>query len=298
MNSSAPGSPLWQLAFVSFAIVLILFEVLRGWRRGAARQFARLGALIAAYFAGYFGGGLLVPVVRPFLKLPDFAVAIVTGAVLAFIVYGAINALGTMFFRRTSQHDSIGVRLLCGLGGALLGIFFGAFFVWIVVVGIRSVGAVAGGKMQAQASSGSLSPGDVDERRKLFGESTQEPAPLVPALARLKSSLEMGVIGDGVKRTDIVPAQIYDALGKLGKIVSNPESAERFLSFPGARELAENPKIVALRNDPDISEAIMQGRYLDLLQNQKLIDAANDPDLRARLKIFDFRAALDYAIQK
>src|SRR5207245_10439385 len=49
------GSPLWQLVFVLFAFVLILFEVLRGWRRGLPRQVARLGALVAAYFAAYFG---------------------------------------------------------------------------------------------------------------------------------------------------------------------------------------------------------------------------------------------------
>src|SRR4029077_16838148 len=64
MNSqlqAAAGSPLWQLVFVSFAFLLILFEVLRGWRRGLPRQVARLAALIAAYFAAYFGGKFLAP---------------------------------------------------------------------------------------------------------------------------------------------------------------------------------------------------------------------------------------------
>jgi len=28
------GSPLWQAVFISFAVVLILFEVVRGWRLG------------------------------------------------------------------------------------------------------------------------------------------------------------------------------------------------------------------------------------------------------------------------
>ena len=28
------GSPLWQTIFISFALVLILFEVVRGWRLG------------------------------------------------------------------------------------------------------------------------------------------------------------------------------------------------------------------------------------------------------------------------
>lgn len=304
MNPQLPqtaGSALWQLIFLSFAVVLILFEILRGWRRGVARQLARLGALIAAYFAAFFGGRLFVPLVRPFLTMPDFALSILAGVVLALVVYGVINALGTVFFRRTNQHDSTIVRLGFGVGGAVLGFFFGAVFVWLVVVGIRSLGAIAEAKVRSEpAATGATGHAIhlVDERRKLFGESGEEPAPLIPSLARLKNSLETGSIGDVLQRADIVPAQTYAALGKIGAVVSNPEAAERLLSFPGTRELSEHPKIVALRNDPEISEKIEQGRYLELLQNEKLIEAANDPDLRARLSKFDLNAALDYALQK
>src|SRR5205807_1407346 len=45
----AAGSPVWQLVFVSIAVLLVLYEILRGWRRGGARQLTRLGALVAAY---------------------------------------------------------------------------------------------------------------------------------------------------------------------------------------------------------------------------------------------------------
>ena len=61
---SAAGSPVWQLVFVSFALVLVLVEALRGWGRGGARQVARLGALTAAYFAAFFGGNLVLPLAR------------------------------------------------------------------------------------------------------------------------------------------------------------------------------------------------------------------------------------------
>ncbi|HXX42962.1 MAG TPA: CvpA family protein [Chthoniobacterales bacterium] len=304
MNPQLPqtgGSAVWQLIFLSFALVLILFEILRGWRRGVARQLARLGALIAAYFAALFGGKLLVPLVRPFLTMPDFALSIVAGVVLALVVYGVINALGTVFFRRTNQHKSTMVRLVFGVGGAVLGIFFGAFFIWLIVVGIRSVGAIADSKLRSDSSTKNAT-GElihaVDERREMFGELTEPTPSLVPSLAQLKNSLETGPVGNIVERADIVPAQTYAALGKIGTVVSNPGAAERLLSFPGTRELAEHPKIIALRNDPEISEMIEQGRYLELLQNEKLIDAANDPDLRARLKRFDLNEALDYAVKK
>jgi hypothetical protein len=306
MNSQlqqAAGSPVWQLVFISFAIVLILFEILRGWRRGIARQLARLGALTAAYFAAFFGGRLVVPLLRPLLKVPDIIMSILAGAVLALIVYAVINGLGTILFRRTRQHGSTLVRLLYGSGGAVVGLFFGIFFIWVVVVGVRSLGAVAEGQVrdQANASATSLEPRAihaVDVRRRLFSESNEDSAPLLTSLARLKNSLEMGVIGDVVKRTDVIPSTTYDALGKLGQVVSSPQTAERFLSFPGARELSEHSKIVALRNDPEISEMIAQGRFVDLLQNEKIIDAANDPTLVEQIKKFDLQRALDYALQQ
>jgi hypothetical protein len=121
---------------------------------------------------------------------------------------------------------------------------------------------------------------------------------LMMSLARLKNSLEMGVIGDAVKRADVLPTKTYDALGKVGRIASSPQAAERFLSYPGARELTENPKIAALRSDPEIAEMIQQGRIVDLLRNQRIIEAARDPTLVAALKNFDFSAALDYAVER
>src|ERR1700730_5873671 len=91
----AAGSPLWQLAFISFAVVLVLFEILRGWRRGLARQVARLARRIAAYFSAYFGLSATMPLLRPFLKIPDVVLSILAGAVLALIIYAVINSLGT-----------------------------------------------------------------------------------------------------------------------------------------------------------------------------------------------------------
>jgi hypothetical protein len=81
-------------------------------------------------------------------------------------------------------------------------------------------------------------------------------------------------------------------------LAANPTYAERFLEYPGARELSEHPKIIALRNDQEISQMVSQGRLLELIQDHRIIDAANDPELHARLKKFDLNAALNYALQK
>jgi len=300
MNSqiqAAAGSPLWQLAFVSFAVVLILLEVLRGWRRGVARQLARFGALMAAYVAGFYGGRFVAPLAKVFFKMPDAILSILAGAVLALAVYAIINGLGTILFKRTSQHESFFVRSLYGSTGAVLGLFFGAFLVWLVVVGVRSVGAMANAQVQQQTIDSAIVHA-VDVRRHFLGEANEDSAPLMTSLARLKNSLEMGVIGDAIKKTDVIPQKTYDTIGKIGLVASNPQAAERFLSFPGAGELSEHPKVVALRKDQEISEMRAQGRFLELLQDPRIIDAANDPELRDRWKKFDLNAALDYAVQK
>jgi len=191
--------------------------------------------------------------------------------------------------------------MICGVGGALLGIFFGAFLVWMIIVGVRSMGALAEvPAQQKQAAAEAAAPRAlhaVDMRRGTVNESPEQPSVLL-SLARLKNSLEMGAVGDLVKKADVVPTNTYETFGKLGQVVSSPERAERFLSFPGAKEVSEHPRIIALRSDPAIAQLIEQGRFIELLQNQKILDALNDPTLLQEIKKFDLQRALDYALQK
>src|SRR5256885_7776304 len=100
------GSTLWQTIFVSFAIVLLLFEIVRGYRLGLPRQLMRGAAGIAAYAAAYFGGQLLLPLLRPVLKWPDFIVSMIGGALLAIVGYGVIASLRSLLFTRNAPHPS------------------------------------------------------------------------------------------------------------------------------------------------------------------------------------------------
>src|SRR5882762_1414551 len=300
MNSqlqAAAGSPLWQLVFVSFALALILFEILRGWRRGLPRQVARLGALVAAYFAGYFAWKFFGPLLGMFFRLPDALLSILASAIFGLVIYAIIGGIGSALFRRTDQHASLIVRLLYGSTGAVMGAFFGLLLVWMITVAIRSIGAVANAEVREQAHDSSLVHA-VDVRRRILAEPSEDEAPLTCSLARLKNSVEMGVIANAVKNVDVVPQRVYDLTEKIGQVAANPQNAERFLEFPGARELSEHPKIIALRNDQEIGQMLTQGQWLELIQDHRIIDAANDPDLYGRLKKFDLNSALNYALQK
>jgi Na+-transporting methylmalonyl-CoA/oxaloacetate decarboxylase gamma subunit len=295
------GSPLWQTVFVSFAIVLLLFQVMRGWHLGLPRQLVRLAALVGAYSAALFGGKALLPFLRPLIKVPDFVISAIGGVLLAMIVYSLVNTVGTILFKRTGQQGSAPVRLAYGISGAVLGVFFGLFFLWIMIVGIRSIGAVAEAQINASM------PGRVpafQERPLRPGVAKRTPtnAPdqdsLPATMAKLKKSIELGTVGDVVKQTDVLPGGMYETLARVGEVFSRPERAERFLNYPGVAELTENPKLLALRADPEIARMLEEGRLWALLQDDRLIEAANDPELARQLKSFDLKRALDYAARE
>lgn len=289
------GSPLWQTVFVSFAVVLLLFQILRGWRLGLPRQIVRLVAIVVAYGTALFGGRALLPLMRPLLKVPDFVLIAFGGAILAMIAYSVINTVGTILFKRTSQQESRLVRLVYGFSGAGLGLVFGLFFIWLLVVSIRSLGAIGEAQLNARASSASPVHSRPSSRPNVSG--VRDENSLALSLAQLKKSIERGALGDVVRQTDVLPSGIYETLAKLGEVFSQPEHISRFLSYPGVAELLDNPKLLALRADPEISRMLEEGRLLDLLQDDRLIEAANDTELAKQLKKFDLRKALDYAAQ-
>lgn len=294
-GSPAAGSHAWQMAFVSFAVVLILFEMLRGWSNGLPRQIVRLCAIVAAYGAAYFGGRIMLPFVRPIVRLPDVALCAIGGALLAMFIYAVISGSGALLFKRTAQQEAGAVRLIYGASGALLGLFFGLFFVWLLVIAIRSVGSLADAQVQARTPA----PLPANARRivngRLVSAREWKPHSVTELLARLKNSVEMGKLGDVIKKTDPLPNGSLKTVERVGETFTKAETAERFLASPGARELAMHPRIVQLRQDPQIMRIISQGKILDLLQDQRVIDAINDPTLIERIKHFDLQGALEYA---
>ena len=266
------------------------------------RQIMRLIALGAACAVAFLGGALVVPAVRPFFKMPDPVLSILCGAILAIAVYMLVSGAGAILFKRTYQQESGLLYLIYGFAGAILGLFFGLFLVWVTVASVRTIGALAEGQTGSRSGSSTRSAQDptsraLEVRRRFLSESEDRTQTLATSLARLKNSLELGLLGTALKNTDPISQGTYQMLEKAGSVLSNPERTQKFLTFPGARELAEHPKIVALRSDPEIVDLIAQGRFLDLVQNARVIEVANDPVLAERIRKFDIQRALDYALE-
>lgn len=282
--------------------LLVVFSMFRGWREGPMRMLAGLGALAAAYAAGFFGGRALVPMLRAAFDLPDFALAVLGGAALALTVYGIASVMIAILLRRTGDQESGVVRLGYGVSGAAVGLVVGLTVVWIGLLGLRLVGTVAEARLKGERAFSraeavtSRPPNAAAPGAPPYAPS--QPSKLALSVARLKASVDSGVTSAALDKVDVIPPQVYDTLGQVAQVVSNPAAAQRFLAFPGTEKLSRHPKLAELAKRQEISEALRRQAYIGLLHHPAVVDAANDPNLAAELRVFDLDAALKFALDE
>lgn len=279
MDETSTSTAIWSAVLAGTAVWL-LFHALRGWRKGVARQLVEIAALVFAYATAWFGSMLLAPALQPFFALPDFVLRALLAIVLGLLVYAAAVAFGAILFKRTAQQAFGPIRWIYGLGGALAGLALGGATLWLAAIGIRIVGSIAEGQHEAFRSC---------------NDSAAEPG-LVSGLRELRKGLAEGPVGSLVERLDPVPEDVHRLLAKVARIAADPAASERFLQFPEAKALSEEPKIADLQNNPEIARRIRERNFLPLLVNAEIATAANDPALRAKLRKFPLEKALDYAL--
>ena len=286
------GIDFWQICFFAAAALIVAVKAWHGWRLGVVRQAFGLVALASAYLCAIFGGRVLAPVFF-LLGVPSGLSGIAGGATLGLIVYVSFSMLAAIIFKKTSQQSVGVVRFGYGVAGAMIGGLMGLFVVWIAVLGIRLFGTVA--KTQIEAAKRPVS--------SVRGKATPKPIPRPPgsfvrSLARIKDSLEQGAAGAMVEQVDPIPGTLYALLTKVGQMISNEQSIDRFLSYPGVRMLTQHPKIAALQSDPDIAKNLIAQNYFALVRNERIIRAANDREIGELMATFEFEKALDYALAK
>ncbi len=286
------GTDSWQICFFFAAALLIAYKAWRGWRAGVMREVISLVALACAYLVAVFGGRLLVPLLRP-LGIPNGLLGIVGGVVLGVLVFVGFSIVGAILFKKTSQQSVGAIRFGYGAAGAAIGAMMGLFIVWIAILGIRLLGTVA--ETQIEAAKHPV--------QMVRGKPTPKPIPQPPgawvrSLAKIKSSLERGTAGAMVEQVDPIPGTLYSLLTRVGQMISNEQSIDRFLAYPGVKMLTEHPKIAALQSDPDIARDLIAQNYFALARNQRIIGAANDREIVQLMAKFEFEKALDYALRK
>jgi uncharacterized membrane protein required for colicin V production len=272
-----------QTSFFIGATVLVCLMAYRGWRLGIVRQTFSIFSLGIAYAAAWFGGPYLIQVLRP-LGFPDRVLSIIGSALIGTFLYLLFALLSALVFKKTAHQKFGPVRFGFGAAGAILGAAFGIFLVLVLSVAIRLLGSLGENKTVI--------------RNPKSAQPAPPPSPLTQGLAQLKHSIESGPAGEIITHVDPIPEQVYDTLGKFGRLVANPESLSRFTELPKVKSLSAHPKLLALRDDPDIAKAIREQDFLSLLRNPKLVEAANDPEVAKVVGEFDINKALDAALKE
>ena len=285
------GPDSWQICFFGIAALFVALRAWHGWRLGVVRQSISLVALVCAYLCAIFGGRVLAPILF-LLGVPSGLSGIAGGASLGLIVYFTVSIVGAILFKKTSQQGVGVVRFGYGIAGATIGGLMGLFVVWIAILGIRLLGTVAKTQIEASQRPSTAARGTRPPKP------APKPGPIVHALARLKDSLEHGATGAVVEHVDPIPGTLYSLLTKVGQMISNEQSIDRFLAYPGVKTLTEHPKIAALHSDPEIAKNLIAQDYFALVRNEHIIRAANDREIGELMTKFEFEKALDFALAK
>ena len=235
---------------------------------------------------GFSAGDLLLPVVRPFVRVPDLS---------SHIVRRNRDDHGVVVYVR--DHDA--------LGADPLQTHRPATGRWLPSPLWRSVAPSLGDFLRACSLSGSswwrsvhsgqslgrtcrLTRTRANPRlHRLRPMCPPHPAPTPPPadggfLAKAETTRSSSVRSARlVRQSTSFRVHLPDARERWD-VVSNPQSAARFLSYPGAKELTENPKIVALaRRSGNRRADSGAGGYLDSAAGlSQLIDARERPRAR------------------
>jgi len=285
---SSANLDLWQLLFFAGAGLLVSIQAFRGWRLGIVRQIVEILAVASAYATAYFLGPRFAPLLRS-LAVPDQVLTVIAGTAAGFVVYMGIRIAGAIVFKRTAQQGVGLIRVAFGLSGALVGAVFGLFIVWALTCVIRICGSLA--ETRVKASEMAQASG-----RAVLRTTLPELPGWMVGLVHMKEALESGTTGEMMKQVDPLPSVLYSTIGRIGAMLSNQQSVDRFLSYPGIQPLAKHPKIIALREDQQIVRQVMNSDYVGLLHNARVVQAANDSEIVALLRRVDVQKALDYAL--
>lgn len=270
------ASPFWQGIFFLAAAVYLLWEVWIGWRRGVVRSAVYFGAFVLSGFAGVVVGQAVYSVWGKLFPGTALIAGLAAGAFVTLFVLTVCILIGALLFKRTSQQSSGFIRLLFGGGGAFFGLLLGLAVLWGALSLVRVTGAMA--------------EATIAERR-----ASEAPA-VLRGFATLKESIELGPAGKFVESVDILPPQAYRMIGQVGRLGSDRDAMVRFLDYPGAQAILQNPRMARLLSDPDILQAFHDNNFFALMGNKALLDAAGDPALEKLLKNFNLQKALDYAV--
>ena len=274
------ASPFWQNAFLVGVLVAVGWCIWSGWRSGLARGVVSIMGMVAGCFVGAVAGAAVGAIAGAAIPLYGGLIGMLVGVAAGLAAYVAVSFLGALLFKRTAQQPTAVLRLIYGLGGALIGIFVGVSVFWGALLFVRGIGGFCEATVRGKSGFYGL----------------PIPAPAARAMVKLKLSVEAGETGKFLDSLDVMPAEYYRIMEKLGRLAADPAAARKFITYPGIEDVLKDLRFTDLTNDSEIQELARTQNAAALVRNPKMLDAVKDPGLIAKLQKIDIEKALDYAL--
>jgi hypothetical protein len=265
------------------AVFWLLMSTWRGWNRGLVRQTVSLGALMLALLAAFYAGPLLAPAL-PAIGFPRFLRPLVAGALIALLIWGTLTSVSSIIFRRTSEQGVGMVRAVYGLGGAILGLISGLLMLGLAAWGVRLAGSLADGLQTGVEAKA--------QKKGPLGPIAPDPN----ALSALKKTVEASPLVAWISRVDPVSPEWYPRLSKIGQVLTSQGARERLFADPALAVVSRNPRLAAMRDDPELQEALRSADLWTLMRSPKLQAAAADTQLLTALRLREVDLALERAL--
>jgi hypothetical protein len=87
-----------------------------------------------------------------------------------------------------------------------------------------------------------------------------------------------------------VKARQIELTGRLTQLAADERNLKRFSENATVRRLMEHPRLMELARDSEISRALQEKRWIDLMNDPKILAVARDETLLAEVRGLDLEA--------
>lgn len=261
--------------------LLIVWQVVAGFSRGAVRAVANLVGLVAAILLSPRAGELLDPLVFQYLtKNPVWERTLAVGIAgfliwLITVIAGRLIHYGVL--GPAEPFWSFGLNKKLGMFiGFVEGLVIAFVFLWIIYF----LGTVAWLFQPMATGQGRSAP----------------PEGSLPAfLINSKADLRASPLGPLISELDPMPHKVYDAVALIGVLADQPKKRGRLEEYSPFQRLQRMKTIDEALNDCDLSRMVAEQRPLTyFVWHPKIIALFQDRESREALEKFDWAAALKF----
>src|SRR5439155_21168906 len=94
-------------------------------------------------------------------------------------------------------------------------------------------------------------------------------------------------IGSNVNAVTPIKARHVELEGQLTQLAADERNLKRFSENPTVRRLMEHPRLVELAHDGEISRALQEKRWVDLMNDPRILAMSHDESLLAEVRGLD-----------